>query len=116
MKIRKIFQRVGDSMSKYNYLAEIDLETDVTKYGYYFSGEKMEDRYKTDVFSLETLEYATNFDMFISDIHECNKKWWKESFNSDLKNAAFNIKFTYRFLRFKIKELIKWIKKKEFVR
>lgn len=99
MKIRKVFKRVGVSITSYEYLAEIDLELDVTKYG----NDTMEDRYKKDVFSLEILSKATNFDLFQSDLSKCDIEWWKYNFTNELGQTVYNSKFLYKFYKRKIR-------------
>lgn len=102
MRIINIFKRVGDSIVKYEYLAEVDLETDVTKYG----TDSMEDRYKTDVFPLDVLTKATNFDMFQSEVTDCDFKWWKDIFSDDLERMQFSSKFVFRYLKIKLRKFI----------
>lgn len=102
MRIRKIFKRVGYSFTTYEYLAEVDWETNVTKYG----NEKMEDRYKTDVFPLEILETASNYKMFFDEIMDCDVQWWKDVLNEEIKITTMNSKFLYSFLKMKVKKVL----------
>ncbi len=102
MKIRKIFKRVGHSFTNYEYLVEVDWETNVTKYG----DEKMEDRYKTDVFSLEILETASNFKIYSDEISDCDVQWWKDMLKEELKITTMNSKFLYSFIKMKVKKVL----------
>ena len=99
MKIIKVIKRVGESVSDYEYLATVDFETDVTKYGH----ESLGERYQTKIFPIDILEGASNFHLFEEQITHLDYQWWKENLQEFLTAFREVSRIIYRFGRWKLK-------------
>ncbi len=102
MRIIKVINRVANQ----EYLVEVDLKTDITKYGDENTFVPISSRFKKQVFSIEQLELAENFKLFINDFYNADSKWWKDAITPNLGHIKHNIKGYVRVFKLFVKKMV----------
>jgi hypothetical protein len=123
MKIISIEKRVGITTGVYNYLAHIDLETDVTKENPSIidldlefvninqkTSQNFKNRYKRSIFTLEELQKASNINMFKDQIGELDVIFWKRVIAFNVSELSKNIKFFLNLSKSLIRKNINLVK------